>query len=133
MENNNMNYQSQGYYQGAPYQMPQGYQAPMQSIFQAADPNYEIRSGKYLKSGILNLCFCWLPVGSIICMIKAKKTKKEIKAYCDQGNPHIGKIKSATVLLSTARGVGMGFTIYYGFLSTYMLLSVIFSALGIMQ
>ncbi len=84
------------------------------------DPNYAANSKRFLTWAIVNCACASLPVGSIICMNKAKTLRKELVAYLEQGFTHTEKIKWAAALYTAATKAGLGWTIFWGvFVASY--------------
>lgn len=107
-----------------PMQQPV-YQQPVQPIMnQDVGSDYAAKSHTFLSSSIADVACSWLPIGSIICMIKAKKNRKNLLEYVKQGNPLTGKLKTASILFRVAFGVGLGFTIFYGIYAFYFVIAV---------
>lgn len=110
-----------------PMQQPV-YQQPVQPVQpimnQDVGSDYAAKSHTFLSSSIADVACSWLPIGSIICMIKAKKNRKNLLEYVKQGNPLTGKLKTASILFRVAFGVGLGFTIFYGIYAFYFVIAV---------
>ena len=104
MENNSFINQ-QNYQQ--PYAQPQQTYAPV-------DPNYENNSQSFLSSSIAHACTCWLPIGSIIVLIKIGKNRKRIREYLASGFPETPKIKTASIIETVAKVHAILFTILWG-------------------
>ena len=101
------------------------YQQPVQPIMnQDVGSDYAAKSHTFLSSSIADVACSWLPIGSIICMIKAKKNRKNLLEYVKQGNQLTGKLKTASILFRVAFGVGLGFTIFYGIYAFYFVIAV---------
>ena len=101
------------------------YQQPVQPIMnQDVGSDYAAKSHTFLSSSIADVACSWLPIGSIICMIKAKKNRKNLLEYVYQGNPLTGKLKTASILFRVAFGVGLGFTIFYGIYAFYFVIGI---------
>lgn len=83
------------------------------------DPNYEANAGRFLKVAILNCIFCALPIGSFICMGRAKKFRNELLEYIGKGFTHTNKIKTCSALLRAAQIAGKAYTIFYGIVIAY--------------
>lgn len=84
------------------------------------DPNYAANSKRFLTWAIVNCACASFPVGSIICMNKAKTLRKELVAYLEQGFTHTEKIKWAAALYTAATKAGLGWTIFWGvFVASY--------------
>ena len=132
MENNNFNNQQyqpvqpQTQYQQPvqQYQPVQPYYQPVQTQPMQSDPFYEVSASRFLKCAILNLVFCGFPIGSIICMITAKKIRNELLEYVAQGKPHTDKIKTSSALLRAAGTAGLAYTIFWGVYLLYIILLI---------
>lgn len=148
MENNNLNGQpvqpvqpAQPVYQ-QPVQVQPVYQQPaqpVQPVYQAqpqyqpamnVDANATATIDALFKSAILNVIFCSFPVGSIICMITAGKERKKVDEFLASGGPHTGKLKTAAALLTVAKKVGLGFTIFWAVYFVWIFFAIILAAAG---
>ena len=77
------------------------------------DLGYAEASKEFLTWAIVNLVCVHFPVGSIICMNKAKKLRKDLIAYIEDGHPHTIKLKVASALYRATSYAGIAYTIIY--------------------